>query len=201
MITELERSILYFCPDCSAVSTKKVSAFGISGQTPHTEYCSNTHCNKTLIDFVFKKNKYHISIECPVCGDKHSFNITQKTMWSKDFFILNCPSSGFGILFVGKDEKRLMAEYYAQNELIAGIIAEGDEEFEKFDIIFEIVEVLNELAREDAINCSCGSNKICINLKEDNIELLCQECGIHSKLPANVDTLDMLEEIDSFTLE
>ena len=86
-------------------------------------------------------------------------------------------------------------------DLIAGIIAESDEEFEKFDIIFEIVEVLNELAREDAINCSCGSNKICINLIEDNIELLCQECGIHSKLPANVDTLDMLEEIDFFTLK
>lgn len=201
MITKLERSILYFCPDCSVVSTKKVSAFGISGQKPHTEYCSNTICNKSLVEFAFKKNKYHISIDCPVCGDTHSFNITQKTMWGKDFFILNCPASGFGILFIGKDEKRLMAEYYAQNELIAGIVAEGDEEYEKFDIIFEIIEALNELAQDNSINCTCGSDKISINLNEDSIELVCGKCGIRSKIPANVQTLDMLEEIDFFTLE
>lgn len=201
MITKLERSILYFCPDCSAVSTKKISAFGISGQNPHTKYCSNAVCSKALIEFSYKKNKYHICVDCPVCGDKHSFNLTQKTMWGKDFFILNCPASGLGILFIGKDEKRLMEEYYAQTELIAGIIADGDEEFEKLDILFEIVEILNELAQDKAINCSCGSDKISINLNGEDVELLCRKCGTRTKIPSTVQALDMLEDIDTFTLE
>lgn len=201
MITELEQNFLYCCPDCTSVSIKKVNAFMLSGKEPYKLCCSVKNCKQEPVTLRSKKNGYEITVDCPICGDIHSFNISGKTMWSKDFLILNCQYSGFGILFIGKDRVRLKMEYAAQNELIAGFLAENDEDFEGYDIMFDLLELLNEFVIRHSIKCKCGSSNIKLKIGIGCIELVCLSCGNKKVLTANADTLAELEDQGDILLD
>ena len=201
MITELEQNFLYYCPDCAAVSIKKVNAFMLSDKEAYHLCCSGKNCPEEPISIRHKKDGYEIIIDCPICAEPHTFNISQKTMWSKEFLILNCKNSGFGILFIGKNIKRLKMEYSAQNELIAGFLAENDEEFEGYDIMFDMLEVLNDFELNHSIKCKCGEDNIKIKIGFACIELICLSCGNKKVFTADEDTLAQLEEESCILLD
>lgn len=195
MITDLTTSMLYICPECSTTSLRSLSAFEIKKKGGLSLFCSNKNCACENILINSSKDKYKINIECPVCGDEHNFTLSQKTIWNKDFLILNCPQSGFGILFIGKDIEKLKKEHNAQSELIAGIIANNDEIYDELDILFEMVELINSYTSENKIHCQCSEENIIIAINTDSVTLNCKNCGRTATFYANVDTLDALSEL------
>ena len=201
MITDLTTSILYICPECSSSSLKTLSAFEIKKNEPLSLTCSKTNCSYANADIQLLKDKYKINIDCPICGDEHSFTLSKKTLWNKDFLILNCPQSGFGVLFIGKDKSRLIQEYAAQAEVIAGIIAANDEAYDELDILFEIIETLNSFAQNGAIHCSCENENIAININTDSATLSCKNCGKSITFNAQIDVLKSLSEVDEIIIE
>lgn len=201
MIINLQRSILYHCPICSSVNIQTLTAFVLT-KAPHKLYCSDKSCHEELVTIKAKKDKYDFTVYCPICCDTHSFSISQKNMWKKDFFILNCQNSGFGILFIGKDIERLKKEYYAQNEIIAGLVAMESEEKDVLDIMMEIIEILNDFVADEAIRCKCGSNDISLKVEANGSILLnCNKCGNKLIIPATEQSLDMLDEKDTLLLD
>lgn len=201
MITDLTTSIIYICPECSTSSLRTVSAFEIKKRDGLTLYCSNKECSFNDVVILLSKDKYKINIDCPICGEEHSFTLSQKTLWNKDFFILNCPQSGFGILFIGKDTNRLTKECSAQAEMIAGIIAANDEVYDELDILFEIIEVINSLARDNSIHCNCYNESIAININADSVILTCRNCGKSITFNAKPEILDVLQEANEIIIE
>ena len=195
MITDLTTSMLYICPECSTTSLRTLSAFEIKKKGGLSLFCSNKSCNSENIIINSSKDKYKINIDCPVCGDEHNFTLSQKTIWKKDFIILNCTQSGFGILFIGKDIEKLKKEHNAQSELIAGIIANNDEIYDELDILFEMVELINSYASKNKIHCQCSDENITIAINTDSVTLMCKNCGRCTTFKANVDTLDALSEL------
>lgn len=201
MITDLTTSMLYLCPECSTSSLRKLSAFEIKKKDGLTLFCSNKECRYNDVIIFQAKDKYKINIDCPICGDEHSFTLSQKTLWNKDFFILNCPQSGFGILFIGKDAKRLTAEYSAQAEVIAGIIASNDELYDELDILFEIIELINSYAQNNAIHCVCDKENIAININADSVVLTCKNCGKTVTFNAKPEILEALSESEEIVIK
>lgn len=201
MITQLEQNFLYCCPECTAVTISKLNYFQLSAKKPYQLYCSDKGCLQKTCLIRAKKNNYEINVDCPICGDIHVYNISKKTLWNKDFLILNCQYSGFGILFIGKDTERLKSEYSAQNELIAGFLAENDEDYENYDLMFELLEILNSFVINHAIKCKCSSNNIKINVELGFVELVCLKCGNKKIFTADSDTISMLETLESITLD
>lgn len=200
MITNLSTSTLYICPECSTSSLKTLSAFEIKKNNSLILKCSNKNCNCDNAFVSTSKDKYKINIDCPVCGDEHSFSLSKKTIWNKDFLILNCPQSGFGIFFIGKDIELLKKEHKAQEELIAGIIANNDELYDELDLLFEIVELINSYAQKNKIHCQCQNENIAININTDSITLKCKNCGRSAMFEAKIQTLNNLSELDEITL-
>ena len=201
MITDLTTSMLYLCPECSTSSLRKLSAFEIKKKDGLSLFCSNKECRCTGLVIFQSKDKYKINIDCPICGDEHSFTLSQKTLWNKDFFILNCPQSGFGILFIGKDTERLTKEYSAQAEVIAGIIAANDEIYDELDILFEIIELINAYAQNNAIHCKCEKENIAININANSVVLTCKNCGNSVTFNANPEILASLSESEEIIIE
>lgn len=201
MITDLTTSMIYICPQCSTSSLRTVSAFEIKKKDGLTLHCSNKECHFDDVVISLSKDKYKINIDCPICGDEHSFTLSQKTLWNKDFFILNCPQSGFGILFIGKDANRLTKECSAQAEMIAGIIATNDEIYDELDILFDIIEIINSLARENSIHCSCDKESIAININADSVILSCRNCGKSVTFNAKPEILDVLQDAKEIIIE
>ena len=200
MITDLTTSMLYICPECSTTSLRTISAFEVKkdGLSLH---CSNKKCRFDNILISPSKDKYKINIDCPICGDEHIFNLSTKTVFNKDFLILNCPQSGFGILFMGKDSNRLTEECSAQSEIIAGIIAANDESYDELDILFEIIELINQYANNNTIHCNCNKEDITIGINTNSVTLTCKNCKKSVTLDANLETLSLLTKSGGVIIE
>ena len=201
MITDLTTSMLYLCPECSTSSLRRLSAFEIKKKIGLSLYCSNKQCRSTIVEIFASKDKYKLNIDCPICGDEHNFTLSQKTLWNKDFLILNCPQSGFGILFIGKDTERLTEEYSAQAEVIAGIIAANDEVYDELDVLFEIIELINSYARNNSIHCVCDKENIAININADSVVLTCKNCGKSVTFDAKPEVLEAISESEEIIIE
>ena len=200
MITNLTTSMLYICPECSTSSLRTLSAFEIKKKEGLSLLCSNKNCQNDNVLILSSKDKYKIIVDCPICGEEHTFNLSQKTVWNKSFFILNCPQSGFGILFIGKDTELLKKEHNTQAEIIAGIVVNNDEIYDELDILFELVELINTYACENKIHCDCKSDNISISINTDSVSLKCKDCGKIATFGANIETLNRLSELSELIL-
>lgn len=201
MITNLSTSILYICPECSTVSMRAVSIFEIKKKGGLSLFCSRMDCRYSDVVITDANDKYKITAECPICGENHTFTLSKKTLWNKNFLILNCPQSGFGILFIGKDRQRLMNEYSAQSEVIAGIIASNDDAYDELDTLFDIIELINSFANDKLIHCECGSQSIAVNINADSVSLVCKKCKKSITFGANREVLDFLSEADEIIIK
>ena len=180
MIKEFKKSIGYICPHCSTITVRGINLFDFSGNTPSELPCANPMCDYHPVLLTAKKDKYAISVHCPICDEKHLYNIRKITFWHNDFFVLHCPDSGFGVLFIG-DEEKIRSEIQEQEKLIN----ELEEDFtvgEELSIIFDAVEHINALAKNDRIFCSCGSRNIAIEIDNDRITLFCRDCNTKKEI-------------------
>ncbi len=200
MISDFSQSILYYCPNCSAVSERRITAFQFPKNKAVEISCTNDMCSIPVITVKSIKDKYKISIVCPICSETHSFTISSKTLWNKEFFILNCNNTGMGILFVGKNSEKLSSEYQAQIDMVSGLMAEEDFDEDELDLLFEIFERINELARKESISCSCGSSNIAIQLNADSISLTCKNCDNEINFDIDSELLDKLLSTNHFII-
>lgn len=200
MISNPKQSILCSCPSCSEARVHRISAFQFPRGVETQIHCSDKNCDFPYIKIKPVREKYRITVACPICPDDHTFTINQTTLWDRDFFILNCPQSGIGIFFAGKDENRLTDEYYMQNDMLAGLMAEEEFENDELDLLFEIFERINTLAQADSVSCSCGSDDISIKLNFDSVILKCNKCQKELNINVNEDFLTKLTECKHFLI-
>lgn len=198
MIKELKKHVGYICPYCSSITIKPVNIFDLSGA--HTELaCSDKHCGDTCLSITTKKDKYTISVDCPICDGTHTFNIQKHTFWSNRFFKMKCPETAFGILFVGTEDE-VKTEIELQEEILTELnddIPFGDE----FGILYGEFERISELASSNNISCKCGSRTIAIEINEENVTLACRECGRKLEIPATHEALDELLNTSAIVLD
>jgi predicted RNA-binding Zn-ribbon protein involved in translation (DUF1610 family) len=198
MIKEFRKSIGYICPYCSTITIRDVNLFDFSGSAGTDFLCSNGMCAHQNIRVSSKKDRYAISVDCPICGETHLYNIRKMAFWNNDFFVLRCSESGFGVLFIGAQEQ-IKSEIADQEKLIN----ELEEDFtvsEELSVIFEAVEHINELAKNESISCSCGSRNIAIEIDNDFITLFCRDCGLVRKLRTDKASLEELLKMSTIVL-
>lgn len=198
MIKEFKKSVGYVCPHCSSITVRNINLFDFSGSGTTEFSCSDQMCGHRPVLLSAKKDKYAISVHCPICEEKHLYNIRKITFWHNDFFVLHCPESGFGILFIG-DDKKIRAEIAEQEKLLN----ELEEDFtvgEELSIIFEAVEHINALAKNDNIFCSCGSRNIAIEIDNDKITLFCRDCNKKREIKTDKEALTNLLKLSTIVL-
>lgn len=200
MIKEFKKSIGYICPYCASITIRDVNLFDFSG-AEGTVFCCHDgiECHEQCLKITPKKDKYSISIECPVCEEPHSFNIQKITFWQNKFFVLHCPETGVGILFIGiRDTVKEELERQEQ------MLIEMNDEYsitDELSIIFESVERINALAKDGNVSCSCGSRAIAIEIDNEKITLCCRECGKTMDIPATRDGLEKLLNTSTIVLD
>lgn len=200
MISDLNQSILYTCAECSKSSTHKINVFDFPKNKTIELLCANKKCNSNVISIKLHKDKYKILITCPVCEDVHTYNITSRTFWNKDFFIFKCPQSDLGILYVGKDQNRLKRELSAQSEIIADILATECSNVLNLDLLMQILSRLDELLQNNAISCSCKSKDITFDTINDGIIISCKLCKKSKTYLFNHEFLNYILSINTLTI-
>lgn len=198
MIKEFKKSIGYICPGCSATIIRDKNLFEFSGTTPAVLSC-DSDCGEECVIITPKKDKYTILINCPMCDEAHMFNIKKITFWQSSFFVLHCPETGIGILFLGNHDS-VKKELYEQEQMFVKLSNECDVTRE-LTMIFEIVERINDFAKEEKVTCSCGSHAISIEIDNEKITLKCRDCGKIKDIPSSEESLENLLNASAIVLD
>jgi len=201
MIKEFNTSISYVCPYCSSITVKDLNIFSISSESPNTYFCEDeTKCGAICISIEHKKTTYEIAVSCPVCEDRHTFNINKTRFWDKSRpIVLNCPESGIGILFIGEHDQIVSLVENQENSIM-----QETEEYsipDELELIFRMVDHINNLSKNELVYCSCHSRAISIGIDQDDIVLSCRDCGKTKHIPTNEDELNKLLNASAIVLD
>lgn len=196
MIIDLTKTILYFCPSCPTLSFKHISAFDLKKEKRLRLRCTGKGCNEEIAELTYSRGKYKISVNCPICGDYHSFTLSKKNIWDKDISVLQCPESGMGILYIGNNKEKLLEEYNSNNMSFSGDFSPHEDDIpilnNPMDIAYTIVEHINQFAKANKVDCSCGNRDIGIAVNLDNVTLTCRACKKRMVLEATPQTMYFL---------
>lgn len=198
MIKEFKKSLGYFCPECSASAISDKNLFDFSGKAPTVCSCGS-ECGAECIGVTSKKDKYSIFVNCPVCEDTHIFNINKITFWQSESFVFHCPESGVAILFLG-EHNSVQKELRKQEQMFISF-SEECEVTRELTMIFEIVERINEIARDENVRCSCGSHAISIEIDNEKITLKCRDCGREKDIDQTEESLENLLNASAIVLD
>ena len=200
MIKDLTRTISYMCPFCSSTTVEYIDVFSFSGNPGITLKCSDIYCKENCVIISQKAEKYIINVDCPVCGESHSYPISKSAFWSRELLEFECPNSGISIFFCGEDIPVKEAVVRNENE-----IAEFSESLEDFSddikIVFETLDILHELLSKESLVCPCGCSSILPEMSNDGIILICEDCDTKYKITPSGELLAKLKSTkDKFIL-
>lgn len=199
MLVDLNRTVAFICPMCSRISSKKISVFDFSGDDKVNFICPSPGCHELCATISAKGQKYGINIECPLCGDKHSYNIKRDTFWHKRLIAYKCPAAGMNIFFAGEKrevEKAVDDSANTYQEVMSDwqdIDELGEEDIDNdYSLIYEIVDRIRNLSNAHKLSCRCGSIDIDIGVAAGGIMLQCKRCHRNKVLELSEDTLTRL---------
>lgn len=198
MLVDLKRTVAFICPMCSRISSKRISIFDFSGDDKVNLICPTPNCHEHCATIATKGQKYNISIECPLCGDKHSYAIKRDHFWHKHLIAYKCPAAGMNVFFAGDRvdvEKAVDDSANTYSDTLSDwsdidTIDEGGED--DYSLIYEIVDRIRSLSNAHKLSCRCGSIDIDIGVATGGIMLQCKRCRRNKVIELSEDTLTRL---------
>ena len=193
MLVDLKRTVAYICPFCSNISSRILSVFNFSGAEKLQLICPTHNCHEVCVGITQKNNRYKLDIECPLCGDMHSYTIAKDSFWHKNIITYKCPVAGIDIFFAGDEdevENKLNESADMYSDVIDGF--DEDEEDESFSLLYAIIDRLHKLKDRHHISCVCGHENIDFNIVNGNIILTCERCHKSKVIETSEDTLTRL---------
>lgn len=176
MLVDLKRIVAYICPFCSNISSKALSVFNFSGAEKVQLICPTHGCHETCVYITQKNSKYKLDIECPLCGETHSYSISKESFWNKPLITYKCPIAGIDIFFAG-ERKEVEKTLDENSDVYSDVMDDLDEEENSpFDLLYAIVERLHYLKDNHKISCTCGSEDAEFNIVNGNIIITCARC-------------------------
>ena len=193
MLVDLKRTVAYVCPFCSNISSKILSVFNFSGTDGIQLICPTHGCHEVCVYITQKNNRYKIDIECPLCGERHSYSISRESFWHKSIITYKCPVAGIDIFFAGEEaevERRLNDSTDMYSDIIGDSAPEEDEE--TFNLLYAIIDRLHKLHERHRISCVCGHEEIDFNIVNGNVILTCTRCKKAKVIETSEDALTRL---------
>lgn len=189
MLINLKRIVAYICPFCSNISSKALTVFNFSGRDNIKLICPTHNCHEVCVRISYKNSKYKFEIECPLCGEKHTYTISKENFWNKPLITHKCPATGIDIFFAG--EQKYVEEILDENSEVYSDVVDNlfDDVEQTFSILYAIIERLHELMKKDLVSCVCGNDDVDLNIINDNIVITCKKCNKSKMIEANEETL------------
>ncbi|MDI6632208.1 MAG: hypothetical protein AB1507_01490 [Bacillota bacterium] len=163
------------CPDCGRLELFHLSRFAVSKQKPGRVICS-CGMEKAVVS-TKDHTAYTFDVSCTVCDLHHTYRLSGKKLWSSELTTLLCLETGLELGNVGPRDK-VRATIQTYQEELESLIEElgGPSYFSNPDVMFEVLNYLQEMADEGSVFCPCGKNKIELEVLPDRLELRCKNC-------------------------
>lgn len=187
--TRRERLVAYRCSSCGAAVLGTVGKFALSADMLRLKCgCEDA---SSLDIHITRDEKIKLTVPCLICGDSHSFVVSQEILLNRASTKLSCPYSGVDIAFVG-DEELINAELSRTEKEIAAILSgmEADDisdiqpkEMSEDEIlpdpsVYDTVRfVLKDLEADGRVSCPCSKGGYDLRFSDEGIQAYCESCG------------------------
>lgn len=222
------RYIAFRCPDCGVAIIQEINLFTLSSG----EVLRRCSCGESVLSIKYNKNRetVQLNVPCIACPNPHPYQVSAKTFFGDDMFVLQCTDSGLDIFFVGDkdeivkavekntEELQKLFELLEHEEHCHGEhchchddeeetldIPENNlknDEYEYYDAVVTsgMLYLLKELADADKINCPCGKKELILDVGYDVIEVSCDACQARAVMRSKTDE-DIISLAEKETLE
>lgn len=167
------------CPECSATVVEEVSLFQIDRKQPYSLQCS---CGAPMVRVEKKKKLVYFQIDCYFCGDIH-WQRADISSLRRSWRQVVCPHSRLEVASVGN-----AVEVYdlvsTWQDVTEGENSDEDEYFTNPEVMYDILEYVQELSESRRIACLCGVNDLDLEVGAGHISLRCPYCKALYIVPA-----------------
>lgn len=102
MLFDSNLSVAVRCMDCGSFHIENITLFNLYKSDMYGIRCD---CGKDIIRLKSKECKtFHVYIPCEICNKEHIFTFTSKQVLTRKMRILDCPTSGAELAFIGNRE-------------------------------------------------------------------------------------------------
>ena len=178
------------CSKCGRVETHTISPFHFSGNRAVDIVCECGHVKASI--YSFSHREYYVRATCLSCCSEHVWKVAKEEFWSSPLFICRCQGSGSEVGYVWPSD----ALPYPGLNLEGVGKRPGSQDQMRFSspgVMWEVLAVLHLFFSEGDVFCLCGAEEIQVQVLEDRVELVCNDCG--SLCIAYAETEDDLDVI------
>lgn len=196
MLIHASWSVALYCQRCGKIEIHDVSYF-TKQESAKTLRCSCNHPQATLIRTA--SNQIKLQIPCGGCNSLHEANYKAKNLLKLKLEKIYCSKDFFELGYIGKREE--IEEILAFTKREFERIIHSEEQIEKQQIFFEVINKLHDIAEQGGIVCPCESKAIEANLLGDSVILECLHCGSYCTVSAkDEDDLEKVRELEYIEL-
>jgi len=189
-------SVALYCQRCGKIEIHDVSYF-TKQESVKTLRCSCNHPQATLIRTA--SNQIKLQIPCGGCNSLHEANYKAKNLLKLKLEKIYCSKDFFELGYIGKREE--IEEILAFTKREFERIIHSEEQIEKQQIFFEVINKLHDIAEQGGIICPCESKAIEANLLGDSVILECLHCGSYCTVSAkDEDDLEKVRDLEYIEL-
>lgn len=179
MIKSLSKTIAYICPFCYTSNQFQIGIFKFSGGASADLFCAEDTCRHPCGKIIPVHDKLKIITDCPICGEVHTYMLSQNALWNAELMTFTCPNTGVNIFFIGT--KANVTRSVDENNRMLSEIADEESDNEFF-MMQEMFEKLQDALNKKKISCRCGCKEILVDFASDELILKCEKCGNTKRL-------------------
>ena len=184
-----ERLIAYRCSSCGSAVLGTIGKFALSANMLRLKCgCESP----SLLDIhIARDDKLKITVPCLLCGESHSFVVSEEILLNRPLSKLSCPYSGVDIAFFGEKEAidpELSRTERELSAIMAGLEVEDVSELQPKEMsedeilpdpsVYDTVRfVLKDLEAEGRVECPCGKGGYELRFSDEGIQAYCESCG------------------------
>ena len=188
-IAKKERLIAYRCATCGSAVLGTVGKFALSANMLRLKCgCEDS---SSLDIHITRDEKIKLTVPCILCGDSHSFVLSQQILLGRSLSKLSCPYSGVDIAFIGEKDAidpELERTEKELSAIMAGLEAEeisdlqpkemSEDEILPDPSVYDTIRfVLKDLEAEGKVECPCKKGGYDLRFSDEGIQAYCESCG------------------------
>lgn len=199
MLIDTVSTLALYCAHCGQIQMHDLSRFTLKDAVGRELACSCGQRQATVVGV--GHGQYLLDIPCIICETSHIVCLNGKEFWRGKVNKLYCAATNLELGFSG-GRTAIEQTVADQRREIDNIIhdAANDDYIENPQIMFEVLNRINDIAERGGVYCRCGGNIIRADVQPGYIELICVKCearrAISAKAEADLLTVKGLGSIE-----
>lgn len=172
------------CPDCDQVVEKEFTLFRLRKGSMAVA-CD---CGARVAEVRSRREYVHLCISCHICGEDHCLTARRGYLLQDPLLHVACSYTDIEVAVLARPGAALAEIERLETFPEDPWSEESDEYFVNPDVMYDVLDHLQDLSEAGQIQCPCGNTRLDFEVVPDAINLNCEECGKSYTVPAQDET-------------